>query len=238
MSDEPTTITYDFAPGKTMSDERRAAALARIESEKMSDDDKAKLVIQPRFGWENERILLCDEADYCTRIAAEILATGKVLELERIGKKLLEWEEKFRFMGESKVHLDHNHAGYTAPIFEQFAEELQRERAALLAENKSAFDQLQDETTRGIPDRFSLKDAARSTPHSTEAFKKAVSELRKLDKTDPQPEKRIEAERYQPLTARDVQNVKAHLAAKHQRPKARSKARRKGTKSKGVTKGS
>jgi len=125
MSDEATTVTYEFAPGdsgKTMSEEYRSAALARIAE--MSDEDKDKLVIKPRLGWENERILLCDEADYSIRNYGEVVATSNVIELERIKKGLLEMEKKLRFMGETRHHLDHNHVGFTAPAFEQLRDEI------------------------------------------------------------------------------------------------------------------
>jgi hypothetical protein len=95
-----------------MSEERRAAALKRIKM--LSEGERQSLVLSPYMGWEDERILLADEASYSLRILAEVGATSRAQEIARIRAGLIKMQEALRLSDQSKHHLQHNHLGTVA----------------------------------------------------------------------------------------------------------------------------
>jgi predicted transcriptional regulator len=198
---ENESVTYQLDQQMTP----EAEATARTRLVEMPDEQKHRLICLPVLGWENERILLQNEAPYSWRIAGEALATSRAVEMDRIKSALQnlrnEWDKDGALQHGGKVAAALDDSQKFVSALEEIFEELDSEK------NKVA--DLQEELAGPIPKTFTHQEIADELGISRGRVSQIVKDLR-----DEGEIKSLTGER---LTAHE----KLKVAHRHAKGKAR-----------------
>lgn len=201
---ENETATYQLDP--EMTPEAEATARARLAE--MPDEQKHRLICLPVLGWENERLLLQNEAPYSWRIAGEALATSRAVEMDRIKRALqnlrAEWKDgALQHGGKVAAALDDSQK-FVSALEEIFAQlDFEKDKSAELQA------ELEEAQALPTPKTFTHQEISNDLKLSRGRVSQIVKELRAEEKIKSQPGER--------LTAHD----RREIAKRHAKGKAR-----------------
>jgi hypothetical protein len=205
--------------GENMPDDVKEAARQRIAQ--MTDEQKETLIYLPVSGWEIERILLYDEANYIHRIGAERHASARAAELRLIRESLNKLRAELQTPSRSGAALQ--------AVDELLVTLGETEKKLEKAETQTAHlqNELEAETPfNDAPEaRFSLLEISAEMRIAPTTVSTYIGQMRRDDEKEkeknPDYKCRIQTPKGGQLTRAEIKSLKAYASLKAPRPSIR-----------------